>query len=410
MKTARWFSFIVFIGSIAFQATTHAQTADPKVTAKRHFDIGAQLFAAEDFDGAALEFEASVKAFATKSGYFNLAGTYKALHRYADALAAIEQLETRFAEDLDETMRRKTGDLKTAILGIIGEIAIVLQPEHATVSVNEKPVPPERLSAPLKLGPGVYRIAAALDGYEPAVQSVTLRSGQELEVRIALVPKSGRLVIRANQEGASVSLNKTPVGRTPLENALTLKPGTYEIDITLPGYVPVTRTVRLGAGSEVALDLQMAEVPPTPAAPLSGPNEAPKAVDSAPPAHLPVMSKNRRSPFRPLKAASLAGAIVTAVGAGVFYGLAAKYASDFDSYNDNYATAPNDEYADTYDAKRHDAYDKNGRFSNLGLSFGIVSGGLVASTIVFAVFEKRSAKKENGLAVSLLRGKFEMSF
>ncbi|MBW2277998.1 MAG: hypothetical protein JRF63_10925, partial [Deltaproteobacteria bacterium] len=54
--------------------------------AKTHFQTGVALLKAENYTGAAVEFEASVALYPTANVIFNLANCYQALHRYADAL------------------------------------------------------------------------------------------------------------------------------------------------------------------------------------------------------------------------------------------------------------------------------------------------------------------------------------
>ena len=77
-----------------------ADDAGNKKEAQQHFKTATRLYKVEDYDGAVSEFEASVRLYPTKNGYFNLANCYKALHRYHEALAAVDKLE-RFLKKLN---------------------------------------------------------------------------------------------------------------------------------------------------------------------------------------------------------------------------------------------------------------------------------------------------------------------
>lgn len=67
----------------------------------------------------------------------------------------------------------------------------------------------------------------------------------------APAPATGSLVLRSNVVGDQVIINGKDYGATRLD--LDLKPGTYDVTITKPGYQAWSRKVALEAGSELTL-------------------------------------------------------------------------------------------------------------------------------------------------------------
>lgn len=64
-------------------------------------------------------------------------------------------------------------------------------------------------------------------------------------------PATGSLVLRSNVVGDRVTINGRDYGATRLD--LELRPGTYDVSITKPGYQTWSRKVELEAGSEMTL-------------------------------------------------------------------------------------------------------------------------------------------------------------
>src|SRR5512141_1504867 len=57
----------------------------------------------------------------------------------------------------------------------------------------------------------------------------------------------GTLELRSDPPGATVVVNGRELGTTPFTG--TLRPGTYDVDLTLEGHAPLSFAVRVAAGS-----------------------------------------------------------------------------------------------------------------------------------------------------------------
>ncbi len=151
--------------------------AAEKQEAKKHFENGVSMMELEDFAGAAVEFEASVALYPTKSALFNLAMCYKAQHRYALALDTFRRLLKNFGDDLKGEMRQEVRDNISEINELIAEVEIHTSLPGATVLLDGDKVGTTPLDRPLVVGAGAHRIRVSLQGYRDQERSVQLVAG-----------------------------------------------------------------------------------------------------------------------------------------------------------------------------------------------------------------------------------------
>jgi len=113
-------------------------------------------------------------------------------------------------------------------------IELITEPENAQVFINGE----NRGSTPHiieKLTPGEYKISLKLSGFEDFNETISLSSGGKKKFVVQLMNIYGGLLIFCEPESASVNLNGIFIGKAPI-NCDTLKPGTYEVELSLPNY------------------------------------------------------------------------------------------------------------------------------------------------------------------------------
>ncbi|MFO8072389.1 MAG: PEGA domain-containing protein [Polyangia bacterium] len=160
--------------------------AGEKREAKKHFENGVSMMGLEDFSGAAVEFEASVALYPTKSALFNLAMCYKAQHRYALALDTFRRLLRDFGDQLKGEMRQEVRDNIAAINELIAEVEVHTSLPGATVLLDGDKVGTTPLDRPLVVGAGAHRIRVSLEGYRDQERTVQLVSGTHEVVEFEL--------------------------------------------------------------------------------------------------------------------------------------------------------------------------------------------------------------------------------
>ncbi|MDJ0761965.1 MAG: hypothetical protein QNJ97_03160 [Myxococcota bacterium] len=171
-----------------------------KVEAKKHFDAGLSLLKAENYTGAMVEFEASLLLYPTKNALFNLANTYKALHRYAEAYDAFVRLQREFSDQLNEEMERSVERHKQEIRNLVAELMVKVNLPGAKVRVGDKEMRITEDSGALILGPGEYTVSVTLDGYEPQSRNVKMICGAKKTE-----------VFELEKAGAEAAVSQTPV-------------------------------------------------------------------------------------------------------------------------------------------------------------------------------------------------------
>ena len=104
------------------------------------------------------------------------------------------------------------------------------------------------------LSPGTHTIRVLEDGYYPYEATVSIEAGREASVTVKLIkkPKKGTLVINSTPSHATVYLNDTLVGWTPLR--MNLSPGIYEVKLVKEGHAPYTVEVKVTSGKETRIN------------------------------------------------------------------------------------------------------------------------------------------------------------
>ena len=142
-----------------------------------------------------------------------------------------------------------------------GSISVTSNPSGAAIYLNGN----YRGVAPLTirdLTPGTYNVEAERSGYQSDRSSVTVRSGQQSDIRFTLTPiqQYGSVSITSSPSGAYVYMDGVYKGRTPLTlDSVAAAPHNIELD--LAGYYDWKTTVTVSAGVTRYVNAQMSSIP-----------------------------------------------------------------------------------------------------------------------------------------------------
>ena len=173
----------------------------------------------------------------------------------------LQQLSIETERYLTETL-----ELDISGFGALQELNLVLRPAWARVRLESEPsgasvsVDGEDVGVtPLlaEIIEGQRTIEVSLAGYKSARLATEITAGTSLNPDIFyLEPNDGRLLLASRPEGATVSVNGTFYGATPV--TLTLASGVpLALRLGKPGYKTIEKTIRLGADEEQQLSLDM---------------------------------------------------------------------------------------------------------------------------------------------------------
>ncbi len=167
--------------------------ADARQEAEQQFAAGVSLQKVEDFDAAATAYQASVALMPTKSALFNLANCLKAIHRYAEALDALERLEDEFGGELDPSMAAAVESLQAKLRPLTATLRVNVSPTGEPTTAESTPaiyVDGKRIDGATgeRLSIGTHELRVERPGHVTEVREVTLHSGEEAVVDVVLQP------------------------------------------------------------------------------------------------------------------------------------------------------------------------------------------------------------------------------
>lgn len=248
------------------QATAggHANGASPSGSAKdearRRFDRGLALYNSGDLSGALAEFRHAYRLTSHPVVLYNLALVHAGLGHAAEAVDALEKLllpSTRAKLGAERAERaRKVYEEQ---LLRVGSLEVKTSVERAQIQIDsidvaKTPAPPLRVTA------GTHVVSLSAPRHEPRHVRVTV-AGRALEVlEIQLTPLDDALAHftpASPVPDVEVRANGELVGRTPFASDLAFRPGSYELEFSRTGYVPVRRRIALDPGSVGGVDIPM---------------------------------------------------------------------------------------------------------------------------------------------------------
>jgi formylglycine-generating enzyme required for sulfatase activity len=160
-----------------------------------------------------------------------------------------------FTADLDVEGLGKQQTFTPQLVPGWGAVTVTSEPSGAQVLVNGE----ARGATPLttEIMAGNHPVELRLEGYKPWTTDVQVKANEPLALGpIKLGLPDGRLAVRSEPAGASVSVAGVYRGQTPVD--LELRPDLPQsVVVTRPGYEAETRQVSLGAGEQRTLSLPL---------------------------------------------------------------------------------------------------------------------------------------------------------
>ncbi len=220
----------------------------------------------------------------------------------------------------------------------------------------------------------------------------------------------GRLDLRCNVDGATVRVDGTARGTTPLAEPLRLPAGTITLQVGAAGYLEVTRQAALTVGQTTREQIDLVAVPRV-AAPVVPPMEGPVVpppprqvvLPPPPPREVPSHGSGRRILAWTTGGVALAGIVVGAVALGLRNAEANAFNArneDADPDNDCLPASPLARCAEA-----ESAVGTDGAIAVAGFALG--GAAAVTSAVLFATLPSRAAPTHAGLrgcAVATGRG------
>jgi hypothetical protein len=231
-----------------------------KDEARRRFDRGLALYNAGDLSGALAEFRHAYRITAHPVVLYNLALVHAGLGHAAEAVDALEKLQPPSVRaELGAERADRARKVYEEQLLRVGSLEIRTSVERAQIQIDSIDVA-KTPAPPLRVTVGTHVVSLSAPRHEPRHVRVTV-AGRALEVlEIQLTPLDealARLTPGSSVPDVEVRANGEFVGRTPFASDLAFRPGSYELEFTRAGYVPVRRRISLDPGSVGRVEVPM---------------------------------------------------------------------------------------------------------------------------------------------------------
>jgi hypothetical protein len=183
---------IVCIALLAVSVPAYAKDPPKKPSAEqkeadRHFKSGVALFKEGKFKEALAEFERAYEIAPHPLVLYNIAGCYRELSNYGEAIRFYERFIKEGKGKVPATRLNTAQTELDAILARIARITIVIQgPPYAQLFLDGAPLGTMPVPMPLVLPPGEHKIVAKADGFKDAERTLRVASGDEAEISLTL--------------------------------------------------------------------------------------------------------------------------------------------------------------------------------------------------------------------------------
>jgi hypothetical protein len=143
--------------------------------------------------------------------------------------------------------------------GRSGSLILQSSTPGADIFVDGEKVGVVPLSAPITLQAGDHTIKVLKIGYAPLIDVFHIEKHKVTRLDVELVPVSGVLKVTSNVEKAKVFVDGKFVGEVPLTAEIPV--GAAAVQVSRGGYKDFFQNISSVAGQEVALEVQLEELP-----------------------------------------------------------------------------------------------------------------------------------------------------
>ncbi len=176
---------------------------------------------------------------------------------------------------------------------ITGEVVLSGTPEGAEVREAADGPVVGRVPGTLRFTPGSHVLHVRAPGYAPAQLVVEVPADGSVPLQVALRSQekpTGRLIVTANRENATVRVDGRPTGFTP--TVVTLTEGEHTLEVESRDVRPERKTVKVVADQETRIHAELRYEPP----PVRAASKSLLSVDEAP-ASITVISQEELRAF-----------------------------------------------------------------------------------------------------------------
>ena len=269
MRRSQIFSVWIFAatlalaaGSVAAQAHGRAEASLPPLSdslmgqAKLDYEAARILIDDQDYGGASVKFRQAFDHSGDVRLLWNVAVCEKNLRHYANVLRLLERYQREGGGGMSDAQRKEVGEVLDTVRTLISAVRLVVDPDGASVFVDDVNVGTTPLSEPLLVDLGTRRIRVAKPGFDEHVIQQNFTGGSELTLNVTLQRQvhDGRLSVFA-EAGTTISIDGKLVGGGHWEGSLP--EGEHSLRVAAQGMRTYSMELVMRAGEPRTLHIEL---------------------------------------------------------------------------------------------------------------------------------------------------------
>ncbi len=254
-----------FSSTVAFAQPKPAKPAprtlrdDLPDAARKDWDAANDLYDAQDFAGALVEFQRAYDLSKEPRVLYNVAVCQKNLRHYAKAIHAFKHELDAASTKLTPKDTKEIQDAINLLNEYVSTLDIKSNEDATIISIDGEDSGQTPYPQPIQVDVGQHTIRARKDGFkEPASQDVSIVRGIPASVAFRMDPEKIKAIVTITATGssrASIWIDGTDMGPSPFHGEVTLGRHTFEARAT--GFLSAPQTTDVATKDPLNIQLAL---------------------------------------------------------------------------------------------------------------------------------------------------------
>lgn len=249
------------VAALAVSVPSRPSRAD-EAAARAHFKKGVELYDAKRYEEALAAFRDAYREKPSPGILQNIALSLRGLGRNADAANAFSRAlaapEGELKPETRAAMQRELAELEGQVAAL--EVRVLDEGQRPlaafVTTVDGREVVGAAPGARVYLEPGLHVIGVRVPGgAAPPDKKLSFVPGAPVDVTFSVSRSTGRLVVRAKVEGATVKIDGVDVGRDAWQGEVPA--GVHRVEVSAPRRQTATFDVEVPPGGNVELPVAL---------------------------------------------------------------------------------------------------------------------------------------------------------
>lgn len=239
----------------------HSVRDDLPQAARKDWDAANDLYDAQDFAGALVEFQRAYDLSKDPRVLFNIAVCQKNLRHYAKAIHAFKHELAEGGSKLDAKDTKEIEDAIALLEQYVSTLDVKSNEDSVQIFIDGDPAGKTPYDKPIEVDVGQHSVTARKDSFkEPAPQVVSVARGVPSSLTFKLEPETVKTIVTVTASGAqraSIWIDGTDMGPSPFKGEVTL--GRHTFEARALGFNTASQTSEVSSRDPMNLVLALSE-------------------------------------------------------------------------------------------------------------------------------------------------------